>query len=246
LEDDLAFSYRMIDYFVEEDSKNQEQHPMRSRGATSPTAANAGRTVTAASPRLAEHRDFGFLTLIQQSQPGIQVKLEEDEDGRGGGAIGRRPRHRRKMHAQSKWYNLPATPNGTAILMGGWCARLRSNGRFPALLHRVPATASSGRSPSQMQQQQQRTSAVLFCNPKHTTTRLDPAVRRPTEDQRYINGVTAATLQQKLVGAKTERAVNLWLRCDDVKSKSKQERTWMSWFLPSSSSTKAQNKYNIE
>ncbi|KAL3914468.1 MAG: hypothetical protein SGILL_006092 [Bacillariaceae sp.] len=89
LHQDVVYSYRMLDYYP----NCNEKH--------------------ATVPRLAEHRDFGFLTLIQATHPGLQIK-------RG-----------------KRWHPLPAIPRGAAWVVFGWCAHVRSNGRIPASLHRV-------------------------------------------------------------------------------------------------------------
>jgi isopenicillin N synthase-like dioxygenase len=175
MENDLTYSYRMIDYYPS--SPQPEQAPQQQRYATTSSPPSP------AAPRLAEHRDFGFLTLIQQSHPGLQVKIN------------------------NQWQDVPSTPNGTAILMGGWCARVRTNNRFTATLHRVPKCFTD----------QERISAVLFLNPKRVDTALDPIVR-PGEDTKFIATLTATDLQQRLVEAKTESAVDKWL---EVKPKRK-------------------------
>mmetsp|Transcript_16038 Transcript_16038/g.39271 ORF Transcript_16038/g.39271 Transcript_16038/m.39271 type:complete len:199 (-) Transcript_16038:161-757(-) len=164
--DDATFNYRMIDYYPQTISADA---PSR--------------------PRLAEHRDFGFITLVQASLPGLQVRID------------------------NKWHDIPSLPDGTAVVMGGWCGKVRSNGRIPAALHRVPKNFHA---------QESRVSAVLFCNPKHTDTSLEPAVRTG-EKQNFINGITATDLQKKLVESKLEKSVDQWL-----KHRSKQSITTIS------------------
>lgn len=186
LADDVAFSYRMIDYYPsEEEKQSSSEQAIRRRGSAASGAA-------AARPRLAEHRDFGFLTLIQASLPGLQVRIGNE------------------------WKNVPAVPQGTAILMGGWCAKIRTNGRMSAILHRVPKhfdappTAATTEAGGATLSQNRRISAVLFCYPKRVDTSLDPVVR-PGETRKFIQGVNAATLQQRLAESKTEKSVDQWL-----------------------------------
>jgi isopenicillin N synthase-like dioxygenase len=177
LVDDISFSYRMIDYYPTEGEQ-------QSSSSSSSSSSNQGR------PRLAEHRDFGFLTLIQASQAGLQVRIG------------------------NQWKNIPHLPPGTAILMGGWCARIRTNGRLPAILHRVPkhlnAASVGARGSGHPSGQGRRISAVLFCNPKRVDTCLEPMVQ-PGETRQFIEGVTAGSLQQRLAESKTERSVDEWL-----------------------------------
>jgi isopenicillin N synthase-like dioxygenase len=151
--DDVAFSFRMLDYYPSPDENK------------------------ATAPRLAEHRDFGFITMIQSTHPGLQVRIG------------------------NKWQDLPPIPNGTAIMMGGWCAKLRTNGRIPATLHRVTKHHDTEAS---------RIAAVLFANPKRVDTALEPVVRSG-EAQKYISGVKASDLQQRLVESKSEKYVDHWL-----------------------------------
>lgn len=192
--DDVAFSYRMIDYYKD---PGDDSSTISQGGKRKPSSS----AVAVARPRLAEHRDFGFLTLIQASQPGLQVRIG------------------------NQWKNIPALASGTAILMGGWCAKIRTNNRLSAILHRVPkhftvsstiARGGNGRGPTRQPSSSQRISAVLFCNPKRVDTSLEPVVRHG-ETRKFIQGVTAATLQQQLAEARTEKAVNQWLECPNNK-----------------------------
>ena len=81
------------------------------------------------APRCGEHRDFGFFTLIFPSHEGFQVQVD------------------------GKWMDLEALEKETAILFFGWCTQIRSNGRVPAVLHRVMDVGGVSH----------RASAVLFC-----------------------------------------------------------------------------------
>ena len=141
------------------------------------------------------NRDFGYITLIQATHGGLQVRPD----------------------SKSKWQDLPAMPNGSAIMMGGWCAKIRSNGRIPAILHRV----------TKHYEETSRVSAVLFCNPKSVDTALDPVVRSG-EDQKFIDGVKAAELQQRLAEAKSEKTVDKWL--ESCSGKKKKMSTLLSKF----------------
>jgi hypothetical protein len=184
IQDDISFNYRMIEYYP------------------------SSSTTTTATPRLAEHRDFGYITLIQASSPGLQVQLNN-----------------------RKWYDVPSIDPGSAILMGGWCAKLRSNNRIPAILHRVPKHLTY--------EKESRISAVLFVMPKHTTTPLDPIIR-VTETQQFINGVTASSLQKHLVESKSEKSIDKWLEAVPRRKKDGSARFWSSSKNPFSTNLKKQ------
>lgn len=79
--------------------------------------------------------------------------------------------------------DLEVTAPGSAVLLFGWCTQIRSNGRIPAVLHRVASTTH-----------ERRVSAVLFCAPKQPTTSLDPIVRQG-ESPKYIPGIVAGQLR---------------------------------------------------
>ncbi len=112
------------------------------------------------APRCGEHRDFGSFTLIFPSHAGFQVNVD------------------------GEWMDLEAVEAGSAILLFGWCTQIRSNGRIPALLHRVTDVEGVTR----------RTSAVLFCAPKRDDTPLEPIVRAG-EERVYISGILAGQLR---------------------------------------------------
>jgi len=112
------------------------------------------------APRCGEHRDFGSYTLVFPNDVGLQVYVE------------------------GQWMDLPSVEDGTAILLFGWCTQIRSNGRLPALLHRVADADGVLR----------RTSAVLFCAPKKDDTPLEPVVKAG-EEQLYISGIKAGNLR---------------------------------------------------
>jgi hypothetical protein len=136
--DDVAFNYRMVDYYEHNDS-------------------------VVAAPRCGEHRDFGSFTLIQSTHPGLQV------------------------HMDNKWHDVPLVPEGSAILIFGWCTQIRSNDRIPALLHKVDDD----------QGVKSRASAILFCAPKKVETPLEPVVT-PGESQKYIGGIKVGQLRGKM------------------------------------------------
>mmetsp|Transcript_7420 Transcript_7420/g.13391 ORF Transcript_7420/g.13391 Transcript_7420/m.13391 type:complete len:336 (-) Transcript_7420:780-1787(-) len=115
------------------------------------------------APRCGDHRDFGSLTLIFPSDAGFQVYVD------------------------GEWKDLPVSEDGTAILLFGWCTQIRSNGRIPALLHRVNDADGVTR----------RTSAVLFCAPKLVDTPLEPQIR-DGEDRIYCSGIKAGQLRGKM------------------------------------------------
>jgi hypothetical protein len=134
--DDVAYNYRMVDYY--------------------PSVNECEMT----APRCGEHRDFGSLTVIQATHPGLQVFLDNE------------------------WQELPPVPQGSTLLLFGWCTQIRSNGRIPAVLHRVDRHFDAT----------SRVSAVLFCAPKHEGTILEPAVRLG-EVRKYIGGVKVGQLR---------------------------------------------------
>lgn len=115
------------------------------------------------APRCGEHRDFGSFTLIFPNHPGFQVSID------------------------GEWMDLPCIEEGTAILLFGWCTQIRSNGRIPALLHRVIDADNVPR----------RTSAVLFCAPKLEDTPLEPEIR-VGEERVYVSGIKAGQLRGKM------------------------------------------------
>ena len=112
------------------------------------------------APRCGEHRDFGSWTLVFPDAKGLQVYVNDE------------------------WMELPQVKEGCAILLFGWCTQIRSNGRIPALLHRVTDVDGVSR----------RTSGVLFCAPKQETTPLEP-VLLPGEERVYISGIMAGNLR---------------------------------------------------
>ena len=118
------------------------------------------------APRCQEHRDFGSFTLIFSNQPGLQVYIDEE------------------------WHAVPSIPTGSAILLFGWCTQIRSNGRIPAVLHKVEDAVvdSSFSSP-------QRTSVVLFCAPKQVHTPLEPVLKYCNEERQYISGLCVGQLR---------------------------------------------------
>jgi len=136
--EDVAFNYRMIDYYEHEDD-------------------------SIAAPRCGEHRDFGSFTLILSTRPGLQVFINNE------------------------WQEVPLVPEGSAIMLFGWCTQIRSNGRIPAVLHKVEEEKDA----------ESRTSAVLFCAPKKVETLLEPVVY-PGESQQYIGGIKVGQLRGKM------------------------------------------------
>jgi len=115
------------------------------------------------APRCGDHRDFGSFTLIFPSDAGFQVNIN------------------------GVWKDVPELEDGTAILLFGWCTQIRSNGRIPAVLHRVTDVEGVSR----------RTSAVLFCAPKLADTSLEPQIR-DGEERVYSSGIKAGQLRGKM------------------------------------------------
>uniref|UniRef100_A0A7S2XZJ5 Isopenicillin N synthase-like Fe(2+) 2OG dioxygenase domain-containing protein n=1 Tax=Fibrocapsa japonica TaxID=94617 RepID=A0A7S2XZJ5_9STRA len=92
-----------------------------------------------------------------------------------------------QVNVDGEWRDIPALEEGTAILLFGWCTQIRSNGRIPAALHRV----------SDVEGVPRRTSAVLFCAPKHADTALEPVVRAG-EERVYVSGAKAGDLRGQM------------------------------------------------
>lgn len=114
-------------------------------------------------PRCGEHRDFGTFTLLFSREPGLQANVA------------------------GKWVDLAPPPEGGAVLLFGWCTEIRSNGRLPAVLHRVVDASGAEMTP-------RRTSAVLFVAPKDVHTPLEPVLREG-EPRRYLSGVRVGQLR---------------------------------------------------
>jgi isopenicillin N synthase-like dioxygenase len=168
---DIAYNYRMIDYYP-------------SKKATRTTAE------TPVAPRLAQHRDFGYFTLIQATHPGLQVRMKNREN----------PKLKKEC-----WYHLPDIPVGSAILLFGWCTEICSNGRIPGVLHRVVEHSGD-------ETQASRISAVLFCAPTKVDTVLEPVLLHPEERRNYKRGVSVGDLHVQLVESKLEKNVFQWLQ----------------------------------
>jgi len=102
------------------------------------------------APRCGEHRDFGTFTLIFQDEVG---GLEmQTPDG--------------------SWRPIPVGKG--AVLLFGWCTKIRSNDRMPATLHRV-----NNALPIHADGQNvipRRTSAILFVAPEPDTLLTPVAV----------------------------------------------------------------------
>jgi len=116
--------------------------------------------------RCEEHRDFGTASLIFPSDvKGLEI------------------------FADDKWQAVPPVhPHAAGILIFGWCTQIRSNGRIPAVLHRVvDAEAVHGVVP-------RRTSAVLFIAPKEKESPLEPMIQEG-EARRYISGAKVGLLR---------------------------------------------------
>jgi len=89
-----------------------------------------------------------------------------------------------QVQYQGDWHDVPYEKN-TSVLLFGWCTQIRSNGRIPAALHRVVDSADDD---------ERRTSMVLFCAPKHPETPLEPIVL-PHEQPRYISDIHVGQLR---------------------------------------------------
>ena len=96
-------------------------------------------------------------------------------------------------------------------MMFGWCAKVRSNGRIPAVLHRVNKSHYA----DTKARKQHRVAAVLFCNPKHGDTPLNPVLRFKGETRKFRQ-VNAGQLNEMLLESKSERLVDQWLLGENV------------------------------
>lgn len=175
LQEDVVYNYRMLDYYPNANEKH------------------------ATAPRLAEHRDFGFFTLIQATHAGLQVKQGK------------------------KWHVLPALPQrGSAWVVFGWCAHVRSNGRIPAALHRVTRHKSDT----------SRVAAVLFAMPASGQTLLEPIIRREDEEEeipRIRCGITADDLQQRITRSESQQQVEDWLAVAPQAESPKKKKSIFNW-----------------
>lgn len=88
----------------------------------------------------------------------------------------------------NEWVDVPTVEAGSAFLLFGWCTQIRSNGRIPAVVHRVTDPAPDNGVFAR------RLAAVLFCAPKHSETPLDP-VMAEGEVRVYKSGVLAGQLR---------------------------------------------------
>lgn len=100
-----------------------------------------------------------------------------------------------EVFLDGKWQDIDVPAPDTAVMLFGWCTQIRSNGRIPALLHRVkdapPADTTGALNIPR------RVSAVLFCAPKRSDTPLEPVVQEG-EERVYISGVLAGQLRGKM------------------------------------------------
>ena len=116
-----------------------------------PTIAN--RNANDHGPRCGAHRDFGTLTLIfPNGTSGLEVLLEDGKT----------------------WRPLEVSL-GSAVLLFGWCANIRSNDRIPAALHRVEDVR--GQEEAIMGVVPRRMSAILFVAPASDTV-LKPTMMK--------------------------------------------------------------------
>jgi len=118
------------------------------------------------SSRHGEHRDFGTLTINFTNGPGLQAFVD------------------------GVWHDIPGTPAHSAALFFGWVTQIRSNGRVPAVLHRVvDADPVDGRV-------RRRNTATLFVAPTDVNTHVEPALQ-PAERLRYMSGLRIGQLIPK-------------------------------------------------
>jgi isopenicillin N synthase-like dioxygenase len=157
---DVAYNYRMVDYYNYNDDIDKTNHHDHDDDDDASIA-----------PRCGEHRDFGSFTMIQANQPGLQVFVENE------------------------WHTLDTIPEGSALMVFGWCTQIRSNGRIPAVLHRVEQDHRQQQHAAN--NHRRRLAAVLFCAPKMVDTALEPVVR-PGEVRKYISGVKVGQLRGQM------------------------------------------------
>lgn len=134
LRDDDVFNYRMVHYYAV--GNGEEKGKDEEENAT--LHLNRTHKERERSARCGEHRDFGSVTLVfQDGIQGLQIKVDNE------------------------WRNVQSEAGNAALLQFGWCAMFRSNGRLPAVLHRVvepPRNADSDSVPD-------RTAVIFFVAP---------------------------------------------------------------------------------
>lgn len=98
--------------------------------------------------RCGKHRDFGSVTLVfQDGIQGLQIRV------------------------YNEWRDVQSVTGNVALLQFGWCAMFRSNGRLPAVLHRVVEPSRN----DENDDVPDRTAVIFFVAPG-TDTALDPVV----------------------------------------------------------------------
>ena len=120
--------------------------------------------------RCREHRDFGTVSLIFSRVEGLEALVHDE------------------------WRPVVPPPPGAAVLLFGWVAQIRSNGRLSACLHRVGDAP-----PNERGRSTRRVSAVLFAAPQDLQEPLEPVVREG-EQRKYIAGVSAEAQQMYVTG----------------------------------------------
>ena len=120
----------------------------------------ANRNANDHGPRCGAHRDFGTLTLIfPNGTSGLEVLLEDGKT----------------------WRPLEVSL-GSAVLLFGWCANIRSNDRIPAALHRVE---DAGGQKEAMEVVPRRMSAILFIAPSSDTV-LQPTMIKKVQYDNFF------------------------------------------------------------
>lgn len=166
---DRLCNYRLVDYYE------------RAVGGGGDDGGDGSGAAAAEGPRCGKHRDFGSMTLVFPSGPGLEACADD-----------------------GTWAPVATRPD-EAVLLFGWCAAFRSNNRIPAVLHRVSdgdaaqaaaaeAAAAAAR-PASARVAPRRLSAIFFVAPDEATP-LEPVVA-PGEAAAY-KPVTAGTLRAEI------------------------------------------------
>ena len=134
------------------------------------------RPVASPAPRCGEHRDFGLMTLIfQDDAGGLEVFVN--------GAW-------QPVHTSGAY----SKPN-SAVCVFGWCARIRSNDRIAAVLHRVRDSEARLEAADVKGVVPRRNSAVLFVAPARgallTPPDDDEGQQAEEEGNGYCDGILA-------------------------------------------------------
>lgn len=144
--------------------------------------------------RCGVHRDFRSITLLfQDGVEGLEVFIENE------------------------WKRVPSITGNAVLLQFGWCAMFRSNGRLPAVRHRVSdPTPSEQELRGRSWKVKDRTALILFIAPP-ADVHLNPVVL-DGEEQLFRN-TTVGEL-------KAFDGRNWTYREGTIKGKDREKRIW--------------------